>query len=172
MSREYGLTLTELLITLAVAAVLATVAIPGFAGMAREQRLITTTNTFISALHTARWEAVKRGHHALLCPSTDGLRCASASYAEGWIVGVVEHPATGPVIQPDTVIRHFDSVPASVTIHANGTMGEYIAYRNDGQTRRLNGALQMGSVWLCHGEVGRRIVISRTGRARVEAAAC
>ncbi|MCG5512354.1 GspH/FimT family protein [Ectothiorhodospira shaposhnikovii] len=172
MSREYGLTLTELLITLAVAAVLATLAIPGFAGMVREQQLITTTNTFISALHTARWEAVKRGRHALLCPSTDGQQCTDTSYAEGWIVGVVEHPVTGPVIQPATVIRHFGPVPASVTIHTNGTMGEYIAYRNDGQTRRLNGALQMGSVWLCHGETGRRIVISRTGRARVEITSC
>ncbi|MBK1672144.1 hypothetical protein CKO35_02275 [Ectothiorhodospira shaposhnikovii] len=172
MRRDTGLTITELLVTVAVFALLATIGIPSFAGMAREQQLITTTNTFINALYAARWEAVKRGHHTVLCPSMDGLQCAPVSYAEGWIIGVVENTATGSLIQPDEVIRHFGAAPTSVTIHTNGTMGEYIAYRNDGQTRRLNGALQMGSVWLCHGETGRRVVISRTGRARVEITSC
>ncbi|SEQ15271.1 type IV fimbrial biogenesis protein FimT [Ectothiorhodospira magna] len=171
MLRESGLTLIELLVTLAVAAVLFGIVAPGFAGMLREQQLITTTNTFISALNMARWEAIKRGHHVLVCPSTDGERCQAVSYGEGWLVGVVMDPSQG-FAEPDDIIRRFGAVPPAVTIEVNGAMAQYIGYRNDGQTRRLNDALLMGSVRVCTEDGGRRIVISRTGRARVETDSC
>ena len=171
MPREHGITLVELLVTLAVAVILATIALPGFAGLLQEQRLITATTDFMASLRLARSEAVQRGEGVLICPSADGSHCQEDGYTVGWIVRVApEYPAD--ISEPGEVLRVYGGPPAAVSIEANGTMSRYIAYRPDGQTRQINGGLQMGTVSLCHGDKGRRIIISRTGRARVEGVEC
>lgn len=171
MPREHGITLVELLVTLAVAALLATVALPGFAGLLQEQRLVTTTNDLMASLRLARSEAVQRGEGVLICPSADGVHCQENAYTVGWIVRLApEYPAD--TSEPGEVLRVYGGPPPAVSIEANGTMNHYIAYRPDGQTRQINGALLMGTVSVCHGEKGRQIIISRTGRARVEVVAC
>ena len=50
MNRRSGFTLIELMITLAVAAIVLTVGIPSFREMMRENRLATQTNEFLAAL--------------------------------------------------------------------------------------------------------------------------
>ena len=55
-----GFTLIELLITLVIAAILVTVAVPNFSGLVQNNRLITQTNNLIADLNFARSEAIKR----------------------------------------------------------------------------------------------------------------
>jgi type IV fimbrial biogenesis protein FimT len=171
MPRDSGYTLVELLVALAVAAVLVTVAVPGFAGLLAEQRVITTTNRFISALHLARTEAVRRGGRVTLCASADGLACgSSAGYGGGWLV--VDGPAPGqPLTSATEVLRVFGPT-GGVSVEGNGSMAAYVSFLPSGETRQLGGALQMGTVTVCDGRRGRRVVISRTGRPRVEAEPC
>ncbi|MFP4683481.1 MAG: GspH/FimT family pseudopilin [Ectothiorhodospira sp.] len=166
-----GYTLMELLITLAVALVLTTTVIPAWAALLAEQRLAATTNDLVQALTAARLEAVKRGEGVVLCPSADGLTCGETDYDRGWIL----RPAPNSVSALEataSVLRTDPHAPGGLTIRADGSMDRYVAYRPDGQTRQLNGALQMGSFQLCHGKRGRRVVISRTGRIRVERTPC
>lgn len=171
MPRDHGLTLVELVVALAVAAVLVTFALPGLAGLLAEQRVITTTNRFVAALNLARAEAVRRGTRVTLCASADGLGCGSANgYGDGWIL--IEGPAPGAVLtDPAPVLRVF--APAGgVLVEGNGEMGAYVSYVATGETRRLGGGLGMGSVTICDGNRARRVVINRTGRARVEPSVC
>lgn len=56
-----GFTLLELIITIAIFSIIAGVAIPGFQNLIETNRVTTQTNNFLSALKTARSEAVKRG---------------------------------------------------------------------------------------------------------------
>ncbi|SEK81257.1 GspH/FimT family pseudopilin [Ectothiorhodospira marina] len=171
MPREHGITLVELLVTLTVATLLATIALPGFAGLLQEQRLVTATNDLMAGLRLARSEAVQRGEGVLICPSADGIHCQEEAYTVGWIVRLAPE-SDADVSESGEVLRVYGGPPHAVSIQANGTMSQYIAYRPDGQTRQINGGLQMGTVSLCHGEKGRRIIISRTGRARVEGVDC
>jgi type IV fimbrial biogenesis protein FimT len=171
MPREHGFTLIELMVTLAVAAILVTVAVPGLTGLVEEQRVITTTNRFITALHLTRSEAVRRGTRVTLCASTDGQTCNSPDdYSGGWMV--LEGPAPGAALDgAQDVIRVFSGHPSLTVIGNQGVPG-YISYVATGETRRLNGALQMGTVEICGGERARRVIISSMGRPRVEPADC
>lgn len=65
--RDSGFTLVELMITLAVAVILVTVAIPSFRDTLARNELITTTNAWVAAINAARAEAVKRNQSVALC---------------------------------------------------------------------------------------------------------
>ena len=67
-----GFTLIELMITLAVAAILLTVAVPSFQTLIKRNALTARTNNFIADLHFARGEAAKRGSDVSVCPSSNG----------------------------------------------------------------------------------------------------
>jgi type IV fimbrial biogenesis protein FimT len=171
MPREQGYTLIELMVTFAVAAIIVTIAVPGFGNLLAEQRLVTSTNHFVSALHLTRSEAVKRGTRVSLCASEDGSTCGSATgYSAGWIV--FEGPEPGAPLDPAAEILRSFPPSSAATVEGNGSMTAYISYVATGETRQLSGALQMGTVTICDTGRARRVVISRTGRPRIEPSIC
>ena len=62
-----GFTLVELMVALAVAAILMIIAVPSFTNMINASRLTTTVNDFVAAINTARLEAVKLNGYTQLC---------------------------------------------------------------------------------------------------------
>jgi len=88
MRKVTGFTMIELMVTLAVAAILVTVAVPSFQTMIESNALTSQINLFIGSLNAARSEAVKRGKQVTLCKSVNGSSCAGAGYEAGWIVFV------------------------------------------------------------------------------------
>lgn len=91
MKTQTGFTLVELMIVLALAAILLTVGVPSFSTMIQNNRIVTQTNGFVSSLHLARSEAVKRGMPVSICPTADPTSatptCAdSSNWATGWLV--------------------------------------------------------------------------------------
>jgi prepilin-type N-terminal cleavage/methylation domain-containing protein len=95
MRKEAGLTLVELLVTIAVLGVLLGIGIPAFGGLAQDNRLSTTTNRLVGALHLTRSEAVRRNARVTICSSADGEYCATeGGWEQGWIV-FVDTGATG-----------------------------------------------------------------------------
>jgi type IV fimbrial biogenesis protein FimT len=79
MNRFSGFTLIELMITLAVAAILVTIAVPGMVTLVQNSRTTSQTNELVSALNLARSEAVKRG-------VTVTVRAEGGDFADGWCV--------------------------------------------------------------------------------------
>src|SRR5688572_2595220 len=86
-SRAHGFTLIEMLAVVAVIGVLAVVSIPSLKTAFNSVRLSSATNVFVSGLHLARSEAIKRNARVVLCKSANGDACsAGGGWEQGWIV--------------------------------------------------------------------------------------
>jgi type IV fimbrial biogenesis protein FimT len=86
-----GFTLVELLVVIAVAAILATLAVPSLRATMQNNQLDTASNLFIAALATARSEAV-RAPETQICVFNP---LNGSSWASGWAV-VSETPVNPP----------------------------------------------------------------------------
>lgn len=81
-----GFTLLELLITVAIVAILVTIAAPNFVSFVSESRLDTLQNRFVSSLSLARSEAIRRGTDITVCPRGSSDTSCGSSWANGWVV--------------------------------------------------------------------------------------
>lgn len=163
-----GLTLVELLIILAVSTILLGIGVPSFAGMMREHRLTVFSNELHAAMLLTRSEAIRRGRRVTLCTSEDGLQC---SLGAGWEVGWIMFPDANANARRDAgealILSRNVAFPGMVA-PGNATLARYLSYVPSGSTRAVNGALQMGSIRICNGRQERALIISATGRVRVE----
>lgn len=163
MSRARGFGLIELLFTMAIVAVLATIAVPSFAAMLERMRLTSSVNDYIAAIHGARSAAVREGRVAIVCPSGGGDRCDATTedYTRGWLITMDpdDAEATDRVWQP--------AADVAVTVNFS-TSDPYIRFGADGLPRQRNGQFLAGTTTFCTGERGRDVVLSRTGRVRTE----
>jgi len=81
------LTLLELMIVVAIGAILMTVAVPAFNDVVKTTRLKGQVSTFRQALMEARQLAVNRGQPVTICRSNDQSSCTSNNQWEnGWII--------------------------------------------------------------------------------------
>ena len=72
----FGFTLIELMVTLAVAAILLTIAVPNMRTFIQNGHLNTQINDLIGDLSLARSEAIKRRTNVGICKSVNGIACA------------------------------------------------------------------------------------------------
>lgn len=75
-----GFTLVELMVTVAITAILAAIAVPSFSRMIADNRVTTQANDLLTGISLARSEAVKRGTTVTMRPN------GAAGYGTGWCV--------------------------------------------------------------------------------------
>ncbi|MGA8260299.1 MAG: GspH/FimT family pseudopilin [Arenicellales bacterium] len=75
MRKNAGFTLIELMITLVVAALLLTWAVPSFERFIRRTDLTSATNDWVGVLNYARNEAITRGKRVTICRSVNPNAC-------------------------------------------------------------------------------------------------
>lgn len=150
--RSRGLTLIELLMTVAVAAILLAIAGPSFQQALNSNRLSSVANELTGAVQLARAEAVRANRRVTLCQSADGSACGheTAIWA-GWIL-FVDSNADGTRDNTEPVIKGgtFDA-PVVVTSSANiSATEEKITFRGDGTARGAdNQTLLTGTLSVC-----------------------
>lgn len=82
-----GFTLVELMVTLAILAILTMFALPSFRDAIRRNQVSSGSNALLADLNYARAEAINRGQLVTLCPSSNGSSCAtSTAWDTGWLV--------------------------------------------------------------------------------------
>ncbi|MFC3658969.1 GspH/FimT family pseudopilin [Luteimonas notoginsengisoli] len=81
-----GFTLIELMVTLAVAGILAAIAVPSMTAMLNANRLSGATGELTAALQLARAEAIRRNTRVTVCASANGLTCTNSGNWARWII--------------------------------------------------------------------------------------
>ncbi|MEP6546517.1 MAG: GspH/FimT family pseudopilin [Gammaproteobacteria bacterium] len=86
-ARASGFTMIEMVMTIAIATIVMTLAIPSFRYVTNSNRIAGEINGLLGDLQLARAEAIKEGRPVTVCTSTDGTTCAgSTAWQSGWIV--------------------------------------------------------------------------------------
>jgi type IV fimbrial biogenesis protein FimT len=84
---EPGFTIIELMVVVALVAVMLTIAIPSFRNLTQRNRVSGEINLMIGDLEFARAEALQRGVPVSICPSSNGTACLGTNtWQSGWIV--------------------------------------------------------------------------------------
>jgi type IV fimbrial biogenesis protein FimT len=167
-----GFTLTELLVVMAIVAVLATVGMPSMAAIIGSIRLSSASNVFLSNLHLARSEAIKRNSRVVLCKSADGISCAgTGGWEQGWIVF---HDANNnsSLDSGEAVIERARPLAGDLRFTGNFSVARYVSFVSTGATKLVSGSFQAGTLTLCRqsatGGEARQIIVNAVGRPRTQ----
>lgn len=112
-----GFTLIELMVTLAVVAIVATIAVPAMSDMVTRSRTTAAFNELQGLVGYARSESAKSpGEPVLLCPSKNGTSCASqADWSIGWLIAR-DADDDGSVGAAETVLKVVGAMPAGINL--------------------------------------------------------
>jgi type IV fimbrial biogenesis protein FimT len=121
-----GFTLMELMVTLAVAALILGFGVPSFRNIMANSRMTTQANEFIGAINVARSEAITRNMPVTLCRADSAADTECAEDNDFWLAWIVVDDA-GNVIRNgeidtynDTVLVTSDLTNQSVTFGSDG----------------------------------------------------
>jgi len=116
----------EMIMTVAVGAILLTIGIPSFRYVTNSNRIAAEINGLVGDLQFARSEAIKEGVPVSVCISSNGTACAGGgivTWQSGWIV--ISSAANTGVLR---VQAPFSSTDTFVANNAAGT----ITFNRDG----------------------------------------
>lgn len=160
-----GLTLIELIVTLAVLAVLAGFALPAMLSLVQDARATAVINQLVGQVRFARSAALTAHRRVTLCPGRGG-RCGRRNTWHDGTIAFIDVNRNGRVDSGERVLREF---PGFI----DGTVVTWRAFGNRSSlTIRANGltAWQNGSFRYCppNGDVryARQAIINAQARVR------
>lgn len=126
-TRANGFSMVELMVVIAIVAVLLTIGLPGFQDTLQRNRVATMTNEVIGALSLARSEAIRTTRGGGMCASSDGATCGG-TWDQGWVVWANQGEVNTTLDAGDLLIRRVDPHP-NMTISVSATAGGAAASR-------------------------------------------
>jgi type IV fimbrial biogenesis protein FimT len=160
--KQPGYSLYELLMTLALAAIIFALGIPSFSGTVARNRISTEINALFHAIHVARKESIMRRQVVSLCPTNDSLNCEPGrDWSNGWLMFENHDRDQPPQVDPGEAILQVHQVLGNVRITTN-RLGFTLRAT---QKRATNGTIVVCD--LAARAPSKALVISYTGRPRV-----
>ncbi len=161
-ARDYGYSLLELMMTIAVAAVILTLGLPSFSALKARNAQRVEINALFHAVHLARKGSIMRKQVVSLCPTADGTACnPGRDWSGGFLVFENSDRDEPPELDDGEILLHHHRASRAVKITAN---------RRGFTLRATFLRATNGTLVVCDraGRVPpRALVISYTGRPRV-----
>lgn len=144
IEKPKGFTLIELMIVIALIAVIASFAVPQFGRMIESNRVISTTNSIVGLINFSRSEAIRRGERVTVTAQNDTLATTLTS--------------------DNSVIRQIEEAEGNISI-----TDAAITFRANGLTTSAGDT----TFTVCAGEAaGRQIIVTKGGRVTSDGFAC
>lgn len=160
---QRGFTLIELMVTIAVLAIVVTIAAPSFTTMINNNRSIALGEELVTALNYARAEAVKRGDSVSVCASSDGATC-TGTWTQGWVVADAD----------DNVLRYWEApnTGAAIAVTRNAAAITSISFARLGTLSPTTQVNITSSVSGCGSGAARTITVGPAGLINVARGDC
>ena len=130
MKKSAGFTLIELMVVIAIASILMTLAVPSFKQMIQSNTISSNVNNFLADMRYARSESVRRGGGVIMCRSNapeaaspvcnNGSGPGNNGWVSGWIIfhdvngdgtrTAASTAATDPILRVQAAITSIDSI--------------------------------------------------------------
>jgi type IV fimbrial biogenesis protein FimT len=176
MQKLRGFTLIEVLVTIAIVAILVRLAAPSFKSMIQSNTMSSNVNSFLADVRYARSEAIKRGGDLIICrsdaPEAASPACGTGSGpgGNGWVSGwFIFHDLNKndtwnsgePILRVQAPITAIDSItPSSAT--------NVIKFKATGRTTISTAVtLQFGSAPTYANTAQRVVCVGPGGYARI-----
>ena len=166
ITHNKGFTLIELIITIAIAAIVMTIGIPSFNQTVRNSRLTTNANELITSLNLARSEAIKRNVQVFVRRKG----ATSQNWDSGWDVFIDLNNNQTFNAGVDTLLKTYPPLSNNYTLRTGANYDDWVAFLPSGLNDSSSGTTN-DSFRLCAtaGDTAnsRRIAVNTIGRARV-----
>lgn len=162
--QQRGLTLLELVMGLAVVAVLFGIALPEFDALLQRQRIVAAQHALSGSFHLARTHAVTQRVNTAVCPSQDGLHCAPGGvWDAGWLV-YADRNRNGRLDTDEDVLQVHQRPADGLRLRSSAARPQAV-FRPQGSSGGSNLSLSLCDA---RGELRQRLVLNNSGRLRRE----
>lgn len=178
MNKPHGFTLIELMVVIAIVAILTTLAAPSFTQLITKSSVSSAVNTFLADMRFARSEAVRRGGTVIMCrsdaPEAASPRCntndgpGGNGWVSGWIIfedrdGTQNYSSAdqGQLLKVQGPITNLDTILEG---SSGSTKFQFTAM---GRMKSLTSATSLRFGTNMPDSLQRRVCVNQSGRARI-----
>lgn len=173
--QQYGFTLIELMVTVAILGILLGLAAPSFRGLMAANRAHSVSMEFSGALMHARSEAIRRATRVTVCKSADTSAtdptCTTASgtsWASGWLV-FTDGGTAGTVDGTDVRLKVGQpAIQTGSIVSTNSTFDDFISFDSRGAVVGVAST----TFEICVAPSQRNIQVAPVGRVNTSAGSC
>ena len=162
MNKSNGLTAIEMLVSLAIAAILTATAIPSLSRFVDRHRLESGVQKMTRGLALARSEAIRRSTRV-------SMASEHGRWEDGW--KIFEDRDNDGVPDSDDAVLYEQAPTQGISVQGNLPVQALITFQAEGYSVLPNGGFQAGTLRICPTDPsipGYKIVLGRGGRNHVQ----
>ena len=164
-----GVTLLELLLVLALVAMVTVSSVPSFNSWIVRTRQNNLARALQNTTWIARTEAIKNNQRTIVCPSKNLKTCSGQTdWENGWIVFIDVNDERSLEAEYVVPIHVEAGTFPGITASGNQNVRYYFSYVGTGMLQQFSGALQPGTIKVCApGQNAIDTVLAHSGRSKV-----